>query len=501
LADLAFEVHEQVYEAASGRERLAAARRLLALDPLRESAHRAVMAALAAAGERDQALRQYETLRDMLARELEARPSAESERLKAAIAAGEVAATDTLPARQREAVEVRDEPTIAVLPFTSLSDDPEREFFADGMSDSIISTLSKIPYVRVIARASTQIYKGRAVDVREVGREQGVRYVLDGTVKSAGERLRITVQLSDTETGQHVWSEKYERTIGDIFALQDEITMHVVVALDVELRDGEQALFRAGGTRSLEAWEHQLQAHKHVSAHQRDAWPAARRAIDRALKLDPDNGMVWTVLGWWHWEQAFCGWSADPDASIVAALEAADRACRLDPLNPEPHLVLAMAHLQRRDFDEADVCMLEARRLGPNHAMVPAIGANVSMFADRPAEALRQSRQAIRLCPIYPPWYAGDAAQACLQLRRLDDAIGWARAAIRRSEGFIHAHLFLVVAYHEQGKAAEARAAAEGALKADPAFSAKAWATAQPFKDTSINQRFLTALIAAGLPA
>jgi TolB-like protein len=320
------------------------------------------------------------------------------------------------PTPDRSTAKVREEPTVAVLPFTSLSDDPKREYFADGMSDSIISTLAKMPYVRVIAHGSTQIYKGRAVDVRDVGRELNADFVLEGTVFSAGERLRITAQLCDCATGHHLWSEKYDRTIGDVFALQDEITLNVVVALDVELREGEQALFRVGETNCLEAWELILQATKILNGHERSSWPAVKRLVERALTLDPDYAVAWTMLGWWHWEEAFCGWSKDPDASIAASIEAAERACQLSPTNPEPHLVLAMAHLQRRDFEKADAHMDEARRLGPNHAMVPAIGANVSMFADRPEEALRQSRQAIRLTPVFPPWYAGDAAQAFLQL-------------------------------------------------------------------------------------
>ena len=397
-------------------------------------------------------------------------------------------------------MEVFDEPTIAVLPFSSLSENPDREFFADGMADSIISTLAKMPYVRVIAHSSTQIYRHRAIDVREVGREQGASFVLDGTVKSAGDRLRITVQLSDCASGHHLWSEKYDRTVDDIFALQDEITFNVVLALDVELREGEQARLRAGNTSNLEAWEVVLQATRILNSHERDAWPGAKRMIERAITLDPDYAQAWTMLGWWHWEEAFCGWSEDSKSAIVSSLTAAERACQLDPANPEPYLVLAMAHLQQRDFEKAEEHMDEARRLGPNHAMVPAIGANVSMFCGRPEEALRQLRQAVRLSPIYPPWYAGDAAQACLQINRHDEAIQWARAAIKRDAGYIHAHLFLVIAHHELRKPKEADLAALEALKADPLFSAKSWAAALPFKNPDMSERFLRALIATDLP-
>jgi TolB-like protein len=503
LADLAFSVQERVYESELGPARLAAARRLLALDPLHERAHRAVMEALALAGERNQALRQYDACREMLAHELGTEPSRETERLKAAIMSDEVnlAASSGPTIGEVEEIEVRDEPVIAVLPFVSLSDDAEREFFAEGVSDLIATTLAKLPYVRVIAHSSTQSYKDRAVDVREVGREQGAGFVLEGTVQSAGDRLRLSVQLSDCASGHQLWSEKFDRTVDDIFALQDEITFSVVVALDVELREGKQAHFRVGESNNLEAWVLVLQATKLLNAHERNSWPGAKRVIEKAVKLDPDYAMAWTLLGWWHWEEAFCGWSHDPEESIAASIAAAQRACELSPTNPEPHLVLAMAHLQRRDFDKAAAHMEMARKLGPNHAMVPAIGANVSMFCDEPEEALRQSRQAIRYAPVYPPWYAGDAAQICLQLNRLEEAIEWARAAIKRDEGYIHAHLFLVVAYHELGKTAESRAAAKGALRVDPAFSAQAWADAQPFKDQKNNERFLTALIAAGLPA
>ena len=500
LADLAVSVHERLCANSTGADRVTVARRLLALDPLRESAHRALMEALAAIGERDQALRQYDACREMLARELDVKPAGETEQLRASILSGEKRVLTAPPVSQSDAVELRDEPTIAVLPFASLSLDPKHEFFAEGMTDSIISTLSKVPYVRVIARSSTQIYKGRPVDVRDVGREQGVRYVLEGTVKAAGDHLRITATLIDCETGLHIWSQKHDGTLTDIFALQDEIAFRVALAVNVELLEGDQALIRAGGPRNLEAWELTIQASKLTSHHDRSVFPAARRALHRAIALDPGHAHAWTSLAWTHWLEAFCGWSQDSKVSIDAASAAATKAHEISPANPEPFLVLAMAQLQRRDFDGAEQHMATARKLGPNHAMVPAIGANVSMFAGRPEEALRQSRLAMKLCPIYPPWYAGDVAQANLQLGRLHDAIEWSHAAIKRGAGFIHAYLFLIVAYHEQGKPAEALAAAEAALKVDPMFSANAWVDAQPFEDRQMNQRFLAALEAAGIP-
>jgi adenylate cyclase len=210
------------------------------------------------------------------------------------------------------ALQLPDKPSIAVLPFTNMSDEQEQEYFSDGISEDIITALSKISKLFVVARNSTFTYKGRAVDIKQVGREQGVRYVLEGSVRRSGDQLRITAQLIDATTGDHVWAQRYDRVVQDVFALQDEITREVTSALQVELTEGEQARLWASGTQNLEAWEIFIQIPELLFSHQRENVLISRQLAEQALQLDKNYAEAWTMLGLSHWEEAFNGWSEDP---------------------------------------------------------------------------------------------------------------------------------------------------------------------------------------------
>ena len=284
LADLAFDVHERSYEAANGPERLATARKLLAVDPLRESAHRAVMEALTAAGERDQALRQYETCRAMLAHELGAEPSAETERLKAAIMSGK-GGTEAAPAAQPAAHAVKTERTgVAVLPLANLSGDPDQEFFADGLSEDLIAELSRYRHLSVVAYRTTADYKGRTGDPRQVGRELGVDFLIEGSVRRAAARVRVAVQLIDAETGAHVWADKFDREMADIFVLQDEIISAVMARLSFNLDHAAEEQRRRDPTTSSIAYSQFLKG--------RASWRngdelLALECLQQAVSIDP----------------------------------------------------------------------------------------------------------------------------------------------------------------------------------------------------------------------
>ena len=230
---------------------------------------------------------------------------------------------------------VPDYPSIAVLPFTVMSADPEQEFFADGVSEDIITALSKISRLLVVARNSTFTYKDKAVDVKQVGREQGVRYVLEGSVRKAGNRVRVTAQLIDATTGLHLWAERYERDLEDIFAVQDEITREIVVAMDVQLREGEQHRVWSSGTKNLEAWECVRLATDAALGGAAEAQPRARELLDRALELDPDYATAWAMRGWLYFTEADVGGgignSDQFDKAQASAFRCGHRALELDP--------------------------------------------------------------------------------------------------------------------------------------------------------------------------
>lgn len=498
LEDMYLEALETLVHAEDGSRRVHLARRLVSADPLRESAHHLLIDALARLGEREEARRQVRALEDILRRELGVGISPETAAIKQSLSRAIARPVGTVGP---PGVTLPASPVLAIHPFVCLSDDSAQVSYARALACSIVSTLSKLPYLRVMAFGTTGVNHRHPDDLAALDRANSADYVLDGSFISQGDKTRFTAHLIDCKTDAYVFSQRYDFNLADVFATQDEITLKVAVAINVALLQGDQALSKVCASNQLQPWEHVLQASTLISSHDRACAPAARRSITEAIRLDPGYSAAHTLMGWWHWAQAFCGWSQTPDASISAALDCAATANLLDPANPEPHVVMAIAHMQSRDFARAEVALDHARLLGQSHAMVHAVAANVAMFAGRPNEALALTRQAIRLCPVYPPWYAGDMAQAHLQLGQIGPALDWAQAAIDRSAGYIHAHLFRIIALHEKGLPDEAAATARTVLNLDPAFTATDWAEAQPFRDPDLNQRFLRALLAAGLPA
>jgi TolB-like protein len=480
-----------------GRERVVLARRWVAADPYHEPAHRLLMEALTETGSRDEALRQFRTLQEVYRRELGVGVSADTmalvreiERSKVGIISSPTHAEAKAPAS----------PVLAVHPLVCLSDDKQKLMFASSLSGSLVTTLSKLPYLRVVAMGTGGRSSKHPDDLVALDRASAVDYMLEGQLMAADDRVRLNVHLVDCRAGEYLFSHRQDVDLKNWFEAQDEVTLKVAVAINVALLQGDQALSKLNKSNQLEPWELVLQASTLISSHDRVCSPAALRCITEAIRIDPDYAAAHTLLGWWHWGQAFCGWSSDPEASVAASLAAAAKGSELDPENPEPHVVLGIANMQKQDFAAADACLIEAMRLGRNHAMVYAVAANVANFSGRPEAALRLTEQAMRLCPVYPPWYAGDMAQALLQLGQISQSLVWSKAAIDRSAGYIHAHLFRVIALHELGRHEEATAAAQTVMKLDPAFGAAAWASGQPFLDPAVNQRFLTALVNAGLP-
>jgi len=315
-------------------------------------------------------------------------------------------------------------PSIAILPFANLSGDPEQEIFADGLVEDIITTLSKLSGLLVIARNSSYVYKGRAVDVRKVAAELGVRYVLEGSIRKAGPRMRITAQLVDAVPGAQVWAERYDRTIDDIFAIQDEITLILATEMQVNLTEGEQARLRYTTTSNVEAWNYWALGLSHFrQAVTKDKVGAARPHWEKALALDPSSAALNSMLGFVHYFDARFGWWDDRETALARANAYADRALQLDPDNPDAHTTSSVVLMLKRRFDEALAHARKAVQLAPGSADAAIFACLVLASSALPEEAVVQGERAMTLSPHYPPYYLGLLGNAYRLAGRIEEGI------------------------------------------------------------------------------
>ena len=397
-----------------------------------------------------------------------------------------------------------DNPSIAVLPFANMSADPEQEFFSDGITEDIITALSKISNLLVIARTSTFTYKGQAVDVKQVSREQGVRYVLEGSVRKAGKRVRVSAQLIDATTGHHLWAERYDRDLEDIFAVQDEITHKVVIALDVRLSSGERVRVLSSGTKNLEAWECVRLSLDHTSRGTPEGQREARRLCEKALDLDPNYATAWAMLGWAHHNDVDVGMGNAPEASREAALgsamDCAKKALGLDPSCADAYCLLGICHLSKGEHDQAIAMSEKAVELAPNHAENLAVSAVVQNKSGRPERSLELIRKAMRLCPVYPSWFLWVLGTAYRLTGQTDRAIGAFEAAIKLTADYLAPHVGLVSTLGEIGREKDAKASGFEILRLDPDFSINKYMRGLSYRNPADSERIAEGLRRAGLP-
>ncbi len=344
-----------------------------------------------------------------------------------------------------------DKPSIAVLPFVNMSDDSEQEYFADGIAEDIITTLSKLSGLFVIARNSSFAFKGQSKDSRNVATALGVRYILEGSVRKAGRRVRISTQLVDTTDLGHLWAERYDRDIDDVFAIQDEITLRIATELQVRLTEGEQARIHYNTTSNVEAWNNWIQG---LAYYRRDVSKEgvgrAREYWRKALALDPRSATLNAMLGLIHWASARFGWWDDRKTELARVEEYVETALAIDDENADAHYVRALLLLVNGRHDEAVAEAWRAIDLGPGSADIAAFASLVFNFSGLSREALAQIEKAMRLSPIYPSWYLGDLGFANRLLGRHEEAISAFQEYGRRSAGF--GHVDLVILYHDLGR-------------------------------------------------
>ena len=395
-------------------------------------------------------------------------------------------------------------PSIAVLPFTVMSADPEQEFFADGVAEDIITALSKISRLLVVSRNSTFTYKGKAVDVKQVSREQGVRYVLEGSVRKGGNRVRVTAQLIDATTGLHIWAERYDRNLEDIFDVQDKITREIVVALDVKLREGEQHRVWSSGTANLEAWECVRLATDAALGGATEAQQRARELLDRAIALDPCYAIAWAMRGWLHFNEADVGGGIGDQARFEKAQSAAfrcgERALELDAECAEAYGMLALTHLNAREHDKAMEMSEKAIALSPNGAEI--LGGVVSAVMTKSGQserAVELVKQAMRLSPFYRPGLLRALGMAYRLSGRLEEAVACYRESLKRETGYLSAYVNLASMLGELGRLDEAREAARDVLRQEPRFSIKAYTGGLSYRNLADVERIAEGLRRAGL--
>jgi adenylate cyclase len=390
-------------------------------------------------------------------------------------------------------------PSIAVLPFTSMSADPEQEFFADGLVDDIITSLSKLAGLRVIARNSSFIFKGRAVDVREAAKQLGVRYVLEGSVRKSANRIRITAQLIDAVTGSHVWAERYDRAIDDIFSVQDEITLVLATELQVRLTEGEQARLRYTTTRDFEAWTYWTQGLSHYrQAIAKESSAAALACWERALALDPASAALNAMIGLQHVGDARFGWWDDRETALGKARGYAARALELDPGNADAHIASGFISLMQQRYDEAVAHVRRAIQSAPSSADAASYACFILACSGHAKEAVTQGEKSMLLSPNYPPYYLGVLGNAYRLSGRIEEAISAFRAFHDRSPGFGLSDL--VIIYQQIGQGQEAKRMAERLLSVRRDFTITAWASTQFRSDEAQLEADIAALRAAGLP-
>jgi adenylate cyclase len=400
---------------------------------------------------------------------------------------------------EKMAFPLPNKPSIAVLPFENMSGDPDQEYFCDGITEEIITALSKSPRLFVIARNSVFTYKGKPVKVQQVSEDLGVRYILEGSVRKTSERVRITAQLIDATKGNHVWSERYDRDPKDIFAIQDDITLEIMAALHGKLLDGEQIRhWLKHGTTNLQAYEKMLQARSNASG-TKESIIRCRQLYEEAIILDPGYALAHAMLGWNHFLEARLGWSKSPPVSLKIAFEYAQKSIALDDTLDWSHMLLSAIYLVRRQFEKAVTEAERAVELNPNGADAYAGLSGVVGCSGRWEESVVFGEKSIRLNPSPGVYYYHWLGRAYFMTGQYNEAIDTWKKALNLSRNYLNAHTFLAACYSSLNRQAEAATAAKEVLRINPKFSLESYAKRLPYKNKADIERYVAALRKAGL--
>ncbi|MHC4639580.1 MAG: tetratricopeptide repeat protein, partial [Planctomycetota bacterium] len=400
---------------------------------------------------------------------------------------------------EKMAYPLPEKPSIAVLPFDNLSDDPTQDHIVDGITDAIITGLSRTPGMFVIARNSVFRYKGKPVEIRQVSEELGVRYVLEGSVQKTEEQLRINAQLIDAIKGHHLWAEKYDRDLKGLFSLQDEITMKIITELGVKLTEGEQARIYAKGTENLDAYVKLLKGRKHKYRFNKEGNAIARKMFEEAIALDPKYSMAYGFLASTHQMDVLLGLSKSPRHSLARAIELVQKAIALDDSNAGAHGLLSWLFTFKRQYDKAIAEAELAVAIDPNSADAHAYLGLTLHFVGRYEEAIALLNKAIRLNPTPPTWYFLILGNVYQVSGRFDESIEAYKKVLHRNPDDLLTHTRLAASYGLMGREEEALDEASEVWRIDPKFSAEQFAKKIPYEKQRDVELILDGLRKAGL--
>ncbi len=382
-----------------------------------------------------------------------------------------------------------------------MAGDPEQEYFSDGITEDIITDLSKIAGLTVIARNSSFTYKGRSVDVRTIGRELGVRSVLEGSIRRAAKRVRISAQLVDAATGGHLWAERYDRDLTDIFAVQDDVTRQIVDALKVTLSPAENARLTAGGTSSMDAYDYVLRGRELLlgKTKNRETFEQSTKLFMKALELDPNYPKAYAAMSMAYNLDYQNRWSDDPDGSLPLAKRYAEQAIEKDPNEPFARLVASWAAIFEKDLDRATSEVNAALRLNPNFALAYSNLGSIHNYSGRPLEAIPLLERAIRLDPAFRAQNLHFLGIAHLLAGKYETAVALLRERILLVPGTDFSRVFLASALGYLGQVDEARRIWRELKEINPKYSFREHFSRQPFRPEDV-ERVAEGLAKAGLP-
>jgi adenylate cyclase len=391
-----------------------------------------------------------------------------------------------------------DKPSIAVLPFDNLSGDPEQEFLSDGISEGIITAIAKLPSMFVIARNSAFTYKGKPVKVQKVAEDLGVRYVLEGSLQKSGDKVRITAQLIDAINGKHLWAEKYDRDLTDLFSLQDEITMKILIALEVELTDGDRARLYAD-TNNFDAYVKGYKGYEAFSQYSKEGMIKARQLYQEAITLDSEYSTPYMGIGWTHMMDARFGWTESRRESTEKALEMAQKANAVDKKHIAGSGLLAYIYRQKRQYEKAIAEIERWIELDPNNASAYSSLAGILYALGKGEETIATARKAIRLDPIASGSYYYNLGMGFWVMGKYEEAIEAYKKALHFRPNSEPYYIVLTATYSLMDREEEAHKAAAEVLKLNSKFSVDRIAKTLPFEDKAYTERYVNALRKAGL--
>ncbi len=391
-------------------------------------------------------------------------------------------------------------PAIAVLPFENLGGDPDQEYFADGITDDLITDLSRVSGLLVIARNSSFAYKGKTVSLQQVGEQLGVRYVLEGSTRRSDDRVRINAQLVDTTNGLHLWAERFDSDITDVFALQDEVARKIVDALAIQLTDSDRERLSRSAETNPDAYDLLLRGLERLRRFTSEDIQEARRFFARAIALDPGYARAHADTAISHLLDISLGLTDDPDASLGEARSQAQHALALDPAVREVHFALASVHLRYGRHGQALDAARTAISVDPNYADAHAQLAWILAYSGQPDDGVALIHRAMRLNPHHSYFFDAILGQIYFHLRRYDEAADTLERALERNQNFLLARQYLVATYGRMGKIEDAEWEVEELLTLKPEFSIPSERAEAPYRNSDDLEFYLEGLRLAGLP-